>query len=67
MVLLVNNINNSILIKTTFYFDFLETINLYTYSRTSLVRTPGDRRNAFALSGIRINQYRLNWKGFEGD
>ena len=28
-------------------------------SRTSLVRTPGDRQNAFALSGIRINQYHL--------
>ena len=29
------------------------------YSRSSLVRTPEDRKNAFALSGIRINQYHL--------
>ena len=29
------------------------------YSRTSLVGTPGDRLNAFALSGILINQYHL--------
>ena len=29
-------------------------------SRTSLVRTPGDRQNVFALSGIRINRVLTN-------
>ena len=31
------------------------TVCTVLYSRTSLVGTPGDRQNAFALSGIRIN------------
>ena len=31
----------------------------FYYSRTSLVGTPGDRQNVFALSGIRINRYHL--------
>ena len=31
----------------------------YMHSRTSLVRTQGDRQNVFALSGIRINQYHV--------
>ena len=37
----------------------------YMYSRASLVGTPGDRQNVYSLSGIRINQYHLYWKGFE--
>ena len=37
------------------------------YSILSLVRTPGDRRNLFALSGIRINRCLKYYKGFEGD
>ena len=36
------------------------------YSRTSLVRTPGDRQNAFALSDILINRCHMYSKGFEG-
>ena len=29
---------------------------VFIYSRTSLVRTPGDRQNVYSLSGIRINR-----------
>ena len=36
------------------------------YSRTSLVRTTGDRQNVFALSGIRINQFICNEKALKG-
>ena len=42
-------------------------IFIWNYIRTSLVRTPGDRQNVFALSGIRINRCHLYWKGIEGD
>ena len=34
-------------------------VDIYIYRRTSLVRTPGDRQNVFALSEIRINQNHL--------
>ena len=36
------------------------------YSKTSLVRTPGDRQNMFALSGIRINRYHCIEKALKG-
>ena len=35
---------------------FICLFNELNISVLSLVRTPGDRRNLFALSGIRINQ-----------
>ena len=50
---------NSIGIRMYGIFD-TNMLNRYTvliYSRTSLVGTPGDRQNVFALSGIHINQY----------
>ena len=37
------------------------------YSILSLVRTPGDRQNLFALSGIRINRCLKYLKCFEGN
>ena len=51
------------------YYEQSDYIHLVicTYSILSLVQTPGDRRNFFALSGIRINQSLKYLKGFEGD
>ena len=39
----------------------LDTSTSFTmkYSRTSLIRTPGDNQNPFVLSGIRINRCNL--------
>ena len=35
-------------------------IIIVIYSRTSLIRTPTDGENLFALSGVRINRVRTN-------